>query len=445
MKSKTLLKEFLQYASLNVLGMIGLSCYILADTFFVSRGLGANGLTALNLAVPVYSFVHGCGLMFGMGGATKYSIYTGQKEYKNANKVFSNTVYSMAVLSIFFFAAGIFFSEKITLLLGADAEVFADTKTYLQVILLFAPAFMTNDTLICFVRNDGNPRLSMIAMLTGSLSNVVLDYVFIFPLNMGMFGAVFATGLAPVISIIILSKHWITGQKKTHFENRLRLEKPKLEPGLTANTVSLGIPSLVTEFASGIVMIVFNSIILRLEGNIGVAAYGVVANLSLVVISVYTGIAQGTQPILSKAYGRRNNNDIKQLLKYAITAMLLISCCIYIIFSIFTAPIAEIFNSEGDMQLQRIAEMGLRIYFTAIPFAGFNIIISTYFTSTERALPAQIISLSRGMLLIVPMSFLMSFLLGMTGVWLSYPVTEGIVALMGVIFYKKFTLKNLPV
>ena len=112
MKSKTLLKEFLQYASLNVLGMIGLSCYILADTFFVSRGLGANGLTALNLAVPVYSFVHGCGLMFGMGGATKYSIYIGQKEYKNANKVFSNTVYSMAVLSIFFFAAGIFFPKR---------------------------------------------------------------------------------------------------------------------------------------------------------------------------------------------------------------------------------------------------------------------------------------------------------------------------------------------
>ena len=431
METKTLLKEFSQYVILNICGMIGLSCYILADTFFVSNGLGANGLTALNLAIPIYSFVHGSGLMFGMGGATKYSIYRGQKEYKNADKSFSSTIYIMSALAVIFMLTGILFSEQLTRLLGADKNVYHMTKTYLQVILLFAPAFMANDTLICFVRNDGNPKLSMIGMLTGSFSNIILDYIFIFPLNMGIFGAVLATGLAPVISLIVLSKHWLTKQNQFHFV------QIKLSFRLTGNIISLGVPSLITEMASGIVMIVFNTIILHLQGNIGVAAYGVVANLSLVVISIYTGIAQGTQPILSRVYGYGDYESQKQILKYALKTMLVISFGIYLFFLLTTNPIVSIFNSEQNMQLQEIAAAGLRLYFTAIPFVGFNIIISAYFTSTEKALPAQIISLSRGFLMIIPMAFFLSFILKMTGVWLSFPVTECFVALAGIALYIK--------
>lgn len=243
MGTKTLLKEFSQYVILNICGMIGLSCYILADTFFVSNGLGANGLTALNLAIPIYSFVHGIGLMFGMGGATKYSIYRGQKEYKNADKSFSSTIYIMSALAVIFMLTGILFSGQLTRLLGADKNVYHMTKIYLQVILLFAPAFMANDTLICFVRNDGNPKLSMIGMLTGSFSNIILDYIFIFPLNMGIFGAALATGLAPVISLIVLSKHWLTKQNQFHFVQI----KPSFR--LIGNIISLGVPSFITEMA----------------------------------------------------------------------------------------------------------------------------------------------------------------------------------------------------
>lgn len=431
MKAETLLKEFFRYVILNICGMIGLSCYILADTFFISKGLGANGLTALNLAIPVYSFIHGSGLMFGMGGATKYSICRGQKECKNADKCFSYTVKIMSILAVIFMLAGIFFSEKLTILLGADKDVFPMTKTYLQVILLFAPAFMTNDTLICFVRNDGNPKLSMIGMLAGSFSNIILDYIFIFPLNMGIFGAVLATGLAPVISLFILSNHWITKQNQFH----LVLANPSFR--LTGTIISLGAPSFITEMASGIVMIVFNTIILHLQGNIGVAAYGVVANLSLVAISIYTGIAQGTQPILSRIYGYGECESQKQILGYAIKTMLVISCGIYLIFLFSSNSIVGVFNSEQNIQLQQIAETGLKLYFTAIPFVGFNIIISSYFTSTEKALPAQIISLSRGFLVIIPMAFLLSFLLKMAGVWLSFPITECFVTLVGIALYIK--------
>ena len=431
MKAETLLREFFQYVILNICGMIGLSCYILADTFFISNGLGANGLTALNLAIPIYSFIHGSGLMFGMGGATKYSIYRGQKKYENADKSFSYTICIMSILAVIFVLTGIFFSEKLTKLLGADKEVFHMTKTYLQVILLFSPAFMANDTLICFVRNDGNPKLSMIAMLTGSFSNIILDYIFIFPLNMGIFGAVLATGSAPVISIIVLSKHWFTKQNQFH----LVRVNPSFR--LTETIISLGIPSFITEMASGIVMIVFNAIILNLQGNIGVAAYGVVANLALVVVSIYTGIAQGVQPILSRVYGYGERDSQKQILKYALKTMMVLSCGIYLLFLLSASPIVSVFNSEQNAQLQQIAVTGLKLYFTAIPFIGFNIIISAYFASTEKALPAQTISLLRGFLIIIPMAFFLSVLLEMTGVWLSYPITECFVTLTGIALYIK--------
>lgn len=202
-------RDFAKYSSLNVLGMLGLSCYILADTFFVSKGLGTNGLTALNLAIPVYSFIHGSGLMIGMGGGTRYSVRKNTGDTQATDSIFTHAVCFAGFLAVIFFVAGLFFFGRIVKLLGADENVFSMTKTYLQVILLFAPAFLMNNVLLCFVRNDGAPQLSMTAMIGGSLSNVVLDYIFIFPCKMGIFGAVFATGLASVISILIMSPYFI--------------------------------------------------------------------------------------------------------------------------------------------------------------------------------------------------------------------------------------------
>lgn len=428
-KNNNYFKEFAKYTSLNVLGMIGLSCYILADTFFVSKGLGANGLAALNLAIPIYSFINGSGLMLGMGGATKHSISKSQDKTKKANHAFTNTVLLTLGLALVFFTIGIFLSGTITRLLGADEVIFQMSKTYLQVILLFAPMFMLNNILLCFVRNDGAPQLSMFAMIGGSLSNIILDYVFIFPCKMGIFGAVLATGLAPIFSMLILSPYFIRKRNQFH------LTKCRLSGHLVGNIISSGLPSLITEASSGIVIIVFNKIILGLQGNIGVAAYGVIANLSLVVISIYTGVAQGIQPLISRSYGAGNQKNIQQILRYALTTMLAISVVVYSCVFFGADIIANIFNSENNVLLQDIAVTGLKIYFTACVFAGFNIILSVYFTSTEHARPAHIISLLRGFIIIIPMAFLLSSLGGMTGVWFTFPTTEVIVAIIGLLLY----------
>ena len=425
MENKLYFREFLKYSSLNVLGMIALSCYILADTFFVSKALGADGLAALNLAIPVYSFINGSGLMIGMGGGIKYSIAKSQGAAQRADQTFTNSAVLTAVIAACFFLTGLLASGSLALLLGADGTVYEMTRTYLQVILLFAPMFMTNNLLLCFIRNDGAPQLSMAAMITGSLSNVVLDYVFMFPFGMGIFGAVLATGMAPVISILVLSPYLFRRKNQFH------LRKCRISGQLALGIFSSGLPSLITEVSSGIVMIVFNTIILGIAGNIGVAAYGVIANLSLVVMSIYTGISQGIQPLLSSGYGTGNRKKTQSVLRYALVSAVLISVVVYVCVFFGADPIAAVFNSEQNATLQSIAVTGLKIYFTACVFAGFNIILSVYFTSTENALPAHIISILRGFVVIIPMAFLLSAAAELTGVWAAFPATELIVSLIG--------------
>ena len=424
------LRKFARYTSMNVMGTLATSCYILADTFFVAKGMGTNGLAALNLAIPVFGFITGSGLMMGMGGATKYSIAAGKGEDEEARAVFTNTLLMAAAAAFVFLAAGILFSGKIASLLGADEETFETTHTYMRTILLFAPAFILNYVMQCFVRNDGSPQVSMMAMVSGSLSNIVLDYVFIFPLNMGIFGAAIATCFAPIISLCILSSHLLSKR------NRLKPCGIKIRFARIKSTLSLGFPSLVTEASSSVVIIVYNMIIMGISGNVGVAAYGVIANLSLMVVSIYSGIAQGSQPLLSTAYGQGDREGVKKFFKYAVTLMAVFSVIIYAVILVFAEPAAAIFNSEKDPELQAIAVPGLRIYFTAVMFVGFNIIISVYFTSMERGLPAQVISITRGLILIIPMAFLLAEMFGMTGVWLSFPATEGLVSLGALIFKK---------
>lgn len=433
---KKVMNEFLKYTSLNILGMLGLSCYILADTFFVSKGLGTDGLTALNLAIPIYSFIHGSGLMIGMGGGTKYSILKSQEHHLDANKTFTHALFLTGCLTVVFVVIGVFCSDLIISLFINQGHVFDMSKMYLQVILLFAPAFLLNNVLLCFVRNDGAPQLSMVAMIGGSLSNIILDYIFIFSCQMGIFGAVFATGLAPIISMIILSPHFI--RKK----NQFHIQKCYPQFKRIFDILSSGIPSLVTEVSSGVVMIIFNTIILKLTCNVGVAAYGVIANISLVVIAIYTGIAQGIQPLMSRYYGLNQMKSIHQILKYAFIMMLIISILIYGLVFLQATNITHIFNSENNQTLQIIASQGIKLYFLACPFAGFNIIISVYFTSVEYPFPAHMISILRGFIVIIPIAFLLSWIGAMTGVWCSFPVTESLVSIIGLVYFMKFQRKE---
>lgn len=423
MKTKSIFHTFIKYVSANILGMIGLSCYILADTFFIARGVGSDGLAALNLAIPVYSFINGLGLMVGMGGATRYSISKGNGDRRTRKGIFTQAFSFMLILAVIFFLMGIFLPYQLAALLGADTAILPLTAVYIKIMLMFAPMFMSNNLLICFVRNDGNPRLAMTGMLLGSLSNIVLDYIFIFPLGWGMAGAAFATGAAPVISMLILSRHFF--QKK----NQFGLCKTRLRFKSIFDISSLGVSSLIVEVSSGVVMIIFNMLILKDSGNLGIAAYGILANIALVLISIFTGISQGIQPVLSSCFGKKEHHSLKKVLRYALTTSLLFALLSYGCMYIFGDPIVELFNKDHNEALHAIAVNGMHIYFTGFLFIGVNIISATYFSSIDRPRQAFLISILRGFLLVIPAAFLLSALLGLNGVWLAVPMAEAVVSL----------------
>ena len=425
--NRSLRGEFLRYVSMNVLGMLGLSCYILADTWFVARGLGADGLAALNLAIPVYSFIYGSGMMIGMGGATRYTLLRGAGETEQAESIFTKSVLFACGLAALYMLLGAFGGDALASLLGAEGVVHPMTATYLRVILLFAPAFLLNCTLLCFVRNDGGPRLAMVAMVSGSLANIVLDYVFIFPCKMGIFGAVLATGFAPIISMAILSR-WFLGR-----HNSFRLKRTGLGPRAAGKIAALGVSSLIAEVSSGVVMIVFNLLILNLEGSVGVAAYGVVANLSLVLMAIFNGIGQGIQPLVSRCCGAGELDRSRRVYRDALVTGEGIALLTYGLIFLLAGPIAGAFNGEGNAQLQAIASQGLRLYFLALPFAAYNAISALYHSAVDRPERAFFISILRGFVLILPLAFLMAWQWGMAGVWLAFPAAEGGTALLALL------------
>ena len=209
MNTNHLRRDFFKYTLLNIISSVGMSIYILADTFFIAKGMGADGLAALNLCLPVFNFINGFGLMFGMGGGSLFSIVYSSTNRNETYKIYTNAFLSLMMITAVFEIIGIFFSKQFTMLLGADEKIFDMAHSYLKMVLLFSPAFLINNLTVCFMRNDSAPKLATFAMLFSNFYNLVLDYEFIIEKNMGMFGAALATCISPLISLIIMSFHFI--------------------------------------------------------------------------------------------------------------------------------------------------------------------------------------------------------------------------------------------
>lgn len=427
MKNNTILKSFLKYVSLNILGMIGLSFCILTDTFFISWGVGTDGLTSLNLAIPIYSFITATAVMIGIGAATKYSILKAQKEDKEANTFFTHAFFFGIFVGVLLCMIGVFNADTVSRFMGSDNITHSMTTAYLRTLFSFAPFYITNNVLLAFIRNDNAPKLAMAGTIIGNFGNIVLDYIFIFPCQMGMFGAALATGFSPVISILILSSHFI--RKK----NQFTLIRCHFQPQFLFKICTLGISSFINEISSGIVIVVFNTVILSLEGNIGVAAFGIITNLALVFLAVFNGISQGAQPLISTNYGQGHTKNVKKLLHYSILLSFLFAGFIYMLTYTFTEGLIQIFNSENNVTLAKLASDGMHLYFFGFFFVGLNVIITSFLSSVESPAQSFCISSLRGFAAIIPVVFLLSKLFGMTGVWLAYPFAEAITLIIAVI------------
>ena len=425
-----LTKQFFKYVSQNIFGLLGTSCYILADTYFIAQAAGTDGVTLLNLCLPIYNLIFAFGSMIGLGAATRYAILRAQGDAR-AQRYFSNAIFSVCILAVPFMLVGIFRPDGLLRLMGGDADIVALGMNYARIFLMFTPFFMCNYVVASFVRNDGDPSLAMVATLSGSLFNVVFDYIFIFPMGLGLPGAALATAISPILSIAVCSAHFI---KKS---NTITFVRKAPSVRLLAQSCQLGISGFVGELSSGVTTTVFNFLLLCLAGNVAVAAYGVVANFALVATAIFNGVAQGAQPLVSQCYGKNEMAGARKLLLLGCGTALGLAALLYGVVFGYTDALTALFNSESSALMAAFAHSGMRIYFVGYFFAGCNIVAAGYLGAVNRPAEASITSLCRGMVAIVVCSLVLSALFGMNGVWAAFPVSEAITLALTVFLLKR--------
>ena len=416
-------KQFGKYVSQNIFGMLGVSCYIIADTFFIAKAAGTNGITVLNLVLPIFNLIFAIGAMTGVGSATRFTILRAQKD-ATAENYFSNAVFCACILGAVFILAGIFIPDKILAIMGGDETIVALGTGYMRIILMFAPFFMLNHIISSFVRNDDAPSLAMIGTLAGSLFNIVFDHIFMFPMNLGLVGAALVTAASPVISIIICSKHFLDKKNTIRFVWSMPSAKRLFQ------SWQLGVSAFVGEISSGVTTTVFNFLILGLVGNVGVAAYGVIANFALIATAIFNGVSQGSQPLLSEYYGKGDTASVRKILGLSIKTALILAVAVLIVVYLFTTSLVALFNSENSTQMAEYAYMGMRLYFIGFLFAGFNIVGTGFLSATDRSKEAFITSMMRGFVAIIACSLLLASIFGLNGVWVSFAVSECLTALL---------------
>lgn len=412
-----MIKQFIKYVMQSITGMLGISIYILADTFFISKNSGSDGLTVLNLVLPIYGLIYAIGSMIGIGSATRYAIRKAQGE-KDIDFYFIHSLLWCATISIPFILLGIFAPKQVLALMGADQNIAELGMHYLRIVLIGTPFFMMNFTFTAFARNDNAPTTAMLGSLLGSMFNIIFDYIFMFPMHLGLAGAALATAASPVITMMTCCTHFFGKHNGIGFKWKF----PSVRCLLSC--CQLGVSAFVGEISSAVTTIIFNMLILNIAGNIGIAAYGVIANISLVAMSIFNGISQGTQPLISRTYGSGEKRNVKILLKSGLVVTLAVQVIIIAGTWRFTDLLIGIFNSEGNKELLNYAHNGMRLYFLGYLFAGINIMLAGYFSATDRTMQAFVASISRGLLAITGCAILMSSVWGMNGVWLSFLASE---------------------
>lgn len=411
--------QFARYVSRNVLGTLGTSVYILADTFFIAQAVGADGITALNLVLPLYSLIFGLGAMLGVGSCIRYTIAKHQGAAQ-AERYPSEALLWAVLFALPLTLAGLLMPDRILALLGADAQIITVGRAYTRIFLTFTPCFLLNAVCNALTRNAGAPTVAMTAMLVSSGFNILADWVLMFPLGMGMAGAALATALSPVLGVCICLAY--LASPRCPMQLRLCLPRVRKLPRICA----VGLTAFVGETASGVTTAVFNFIILSLVGNIGVAAYGVVTNAALVAVAMFNGVTQGAQPLISTFFGKGEHDKVKTVLLLGLKTVFALSVLLFGAVLLWASPLTALFNPARDPHMARLAEHGLRLYFIGFLFAGVNLFGTGALSAIEQSGLAFALSLLRGMVGITLCALVMAWLWGMTGVWLSFTAAETI-------------------
>lgn len=422
-------KVYLNYLVPSVSATLVTSIYILADTMMIGHGIGAVGIAALNILLPLYSAYYGVGMMCGIGGSVLFGFSRGKGMEMEARGYFTTgllMVFMAALISLFF---GHLLFRPLTALLGSTDTIEEYMIPYGRVLVSASPLFMISSFLQAFVRNDGAPRLAMAGVISGGVTNVVLDYIFIFVCGWGMGGAALATGTGTVLTIVILSAHFLSAENHLKPVRAVSFKK-------AGEILENGLSSFVLEVSNGLVMFLFNRQLLRYVGDLGVVVYGIISNAALVVTSLSNGMSQAVQPLLSANFGAGRTERIKEARGLGIRVALLAGVLFTSAGFLFPVQLSYLFLDPTD-EILTMAVPAIRLYFIGFLASQWNIMCGTYFQSVVKPKLSLAVTLLRGVLLNSILVFLLPVVFGVDGIWVTVTVSEFITAAVVIVFMRK--------
>ena len=419
-------KKFLSYAIPSALAMFISSLYTVIDGIFVGQGVGDLALAAVNVVIPLTIMLFGMATMFAVGGGALISKNFGSKDVETANLMFHQVFKFLLIISFIISITCVIFAGPIVKGLGATPDLYDLAKTYLRFYSLFCIPNIIGIALNSFIRNDGNPKLAMIATLSGAITNIVLDYLFIFPLQLGLFGAAMATGLGQVVTVSIILIHFIRRQ------GRLRFGNVKLNFNIIKEFSSIGFPSFFAEAAFSIIIYLTNIALVKTVGEIGITTYSIINYLTTPIYLLLLGLAFGAQPLISYHFGAKEQEPMMKYYRLSNKTNYLINFLFIAICFFFGRPIISIFTQ--DPTIIDMAYVGLNIVNAAFIIIGLNLNTTIYYQAIETPKYSNFLCACRSVIFLPIVLFILTNLFGLHGIWAALMVSELLTLLAFLIF-----------
>ena len=419
LKTTAIPKLFLSYFLPALVAMLALSSYSTIDGIFVGKKLGENALAAIGIAWPIFPVLIAFELLFSVGGATMASYFLGRKKALHARIVFSSVFYFALISSIFGGIALYVFVDFIALMLGSSAQLLPLVKAYIEVIFLGSFIIVLHPMLDIFVINDKRPVLAMVAMIVGSVLNIVFNYIFLFILELGIASSALATLLGHGAGMCILLQHFLRRKGDLYLVGSFNIYA-------LLNATKNGIPQSSSEISVSVMMLLFNHTIASIAGDRGLAIYGVIMYIGIIPFTILLSMAQGVQPIASFNYGAKLMERVMGIFKFGVGFSLMGGIALYLLFYLCMPYFVSWFLPSDiairDVSLLKDTQDSARIYFLGYTLLGVNIVSAIFFQSIQRTLTSFIITFTYTLFFALLFVLILPRLYGFMGVMIAYPL-----------------------
>ena len=413
------------------IGILVMSLNILIDTIFVGQWIGPNAIAAINVVLPVSFFIAALGMSIGMGGGSIISRALGSNQKDKANKTFGNQLMLTLLFTIMFMILGLVFKESIIPTFGGKGVLYAPAKTYYTIVLYGVPilglAMMGNNT----IRSEGKPKYAMYAMMLPSLSNLLLDYLFIYVLDWGMEGAAWATTLSYGICTSYILYFFLSGKSDLF----LKISDLIFDFSIIKEIGSLGFVTLARQAVVSITVLMANNILFELSGESTVAVYAIISRMLMFALFPILGITQGFVPIAGFNYGAEKKDRVLEVIRTALISATVLATFVFLTILLFSETIASAFTRDQAVVMK--TKEVLMWVFLSTPVVGIQLIGSAYFQAIGKAIPALLLTLTRQGFFFIPLILTLPSYFGEMGIWISFPIAELIATIVTAYFLRK--------